>query len=543
MNKYASHPVISRMRQPEELRSEKYLPWSHGRGIDVWNIICACIAGDLAAVQQLVARDPGLLYSEYAYLTPLYFAVRENHRPIVDFLLAQGVRISSGWDSYASLAKDRGYVELTHFFDQKLQEQFKIEPKGNIIAEAMRAFDQDRVKSLIENDPSLVFAADERGNLPIHWAVLTRQIPLIDYLLSRGADINAVRPDGARPLDLTNGDYFYRSWYRELPPSAPKHAEVLAHLLQKGAYYDISVAAKMGDLERVRTLLNEDPSLVKKLPAYASYYSGYVLRNAAIAGHYEMAALLLEMGADPNMPEGNFMAEGGALHSAIQHGHLDIAKLLLSHGANPNANVDSSGNCMYMAKRVGASQEFIDLLASYGGAETIELICYTGNIEMMAAILYASPNVKIDQHALNGAMGEGKKEILELILRYQPDILKDHPLHRAHSPELARWLMRNGLNPNTGNWLGSMPLHHAASDGDIEMAAVCLEFGADINVTDTDSCSTPLGWAAKANKPAMVAWLLQQGADPGLPADKSWARPLEWATRRGFAEVIELIKR
>jgi hypothetical protein len=39
---------------------------------------------------------------------------------------------------------------------------------------------------------------------------MTRQLDAIDELLRRGADINSQRMDGARPIHLTNGDYFYR---------------------------------------------------------------------------------------------------------------------------------------------------------------------------------------------------------------------------------------------------------------------------------------------------------------------------------------------
>ena len=35
-----------------------------------------------------------------------------------------------------------------------------------------------------------------------------------------------MRPDGARPLNLTNGDYYYRGW-RDVPPTALQRHEVL----------------------------------------------------------------------------------------------------------------------------------------------------------------------------------------------------------------------------------------------------------------------------------------------------------------------------
>jgi len=53
------------MRQPEELKSDQPLLWSTGRGIDFWNLIQACLAGDLATVRNLIAGDPALVRSHY----------------------------------------------------------------------------------------------------------------------------------------------------------------------------------------------------------------------------------------------------------------------------------------------------------------------------------------------------------------------------------------------------------------------------------------------------------------------------------------------
>src|SRR5437763_3076553 len=237
-------------------------------------MLCAAISGDLETIKKLVARDPNLVECEYEYFTPLRFAVRENHRPVVEFLLEKGASPAyEAGDSLLTIARDRGYVELSTLFESKLKDLYHIVPEGAIIADAIKARDVAQVRSLLETQPALVHAADARGNQPIHWAVLTRQIGLIGYLLERGADINAMRPDGARPLDLTNGDYHYRSWYRDLPATALQRHEVLiGYLIARGADYDISVAAKIGHLDRVRELLDRDPALANRVPAYSGYY-------------------------------------------------------------------------------------------------------------------------------------------------------------------------------------------------------------------------------------------------------------------------------
>jgi ankyrin repeat protein len=527
---------LARMTQPEGLRTEEYQQWSRGRGVDVWAMLCACIAGDLEAVRSLVAREPGLVNCEFEYFTPIHFAVRENQRAVVDFLLEHGAGFADeAGESLLGMAQLRGYPELAELFGSKLKERYHVAPEGAAIATAIRARDVRGALALLDLQPELIHAGDERANQPIHWAVMTRQRELIDEFLKRGADINAQRPDGLRPIHLTNGDYHYRGW-RDLPPVALQRHEVLiGYLLARGADYDLATATKLGDLDRVRELLDADPSLVNHVPTY-SYYTGLPLRNAAAGVHLEVVKLLLERGADPNQPEPGIAPQGGALHSAIGGRHLEVAKLLLEHGANANADVESSGNCFSMAKHVGAPQELVDLIASYGGSITPDM----ADLATLAAMLRVNPRLHVGQK-----LDDPLK--MQLILRYQPDILKRNPdptpwwSHaRPKTPEFARWLMERGLDPNRRNWLGATMLHRCAAKGDIAIAQVWLDFGAAIDATETEWSSTPLGWAAREGQKEMVEWLLRKGANPHA-ADDPWALPIEWARRNGHQTIVELL--
>src|SRR5262249_26253815 len=153
------------------------------------------------------------------------------------------------------------------------RDRHRIDPEVSEVVDAIKARDLPRLRSLLEKQPHLLHAADEHGSQPIHWASMTRQIEIIDYLLERGADINADRPDGTRPIHLTNGDYHYRGW-RDLPSSALQTHQVLTgYLLARGAEYDLSTATKIGDLDRVRQLVERNPALLNQIPIY-SYYSG-----------------------------------------------------------------------------------------------------------------------------------------------------------------------------------------------------------------------------------------------------------------------------
>jgi ankyrin repeat protein len=540
------------MIRPEALKKTERLAWATGTGTDAWELFCSCIAGDLEAVKRLLAKDPSLVRTHYAYRTPLYFAVRENQVEVAAFLLDHGANPLglAVNDSLLQVARDRGYTEMEKLLEAKYAGLHGASPKGEALAAAIRERDFGKVKGLLDAAPELLLAGDERGNQPIHWATMTRQLDVMDELLTRGADIDARRQDGARPIHLTNGDYHFRGW-RDVPQDWPiTPAQVLAHLRARGAYVDICTAASVGDLKRVRELLDQDPSLANRVSEYVGYYigSGAPLKNAASRGHIEIVRLLLERGADPNLPEEGIAPHGHALYSAVANRHHDIAKLLLEHGAYPNAEVESSADALSRAVS-NADQPMIDLLCSYGAARAVHLLAYYGDVRTAAAVFAANPALADDPEALANAAGEGQEAFVRLMLRYRPDL----PQHvtfpawsvSAKTRELNELLFKHGMHPSQPDWLRVTPLHHLARNGDVEKAGWFLEHGADLHARDEDICSTPLGWAAKFGKTQMVEFLLRHGAKPNMPddlPDLAWATPLAWATRRGHAEIVSLLK-
>lgn len=535
------------MTQPAALNTEDYLPWSRGRGVDVWAMIVASSTGDLDTIKKLVARDPGLLRCSFEYFSPLRFAVRENQRAVVEYLLDRGLSpLEEFGDSLLTMARDREYIDLANLLERLLRERHHIMPQGEEISEAIKSRDLSLLRGMIDAYPSLVHAADKRGNQPIHWAVLTRQIDMIDYLLARGANIEAVRPDGAKPIDLTAGDYHYRAWYRDLPPTGlRKHEVLIGYLMGRGAYCDISVAAKIGYYERVRELLDLDPGLVNRLPPYDGYYSGIPLRNAAAAGHIEIVRLLLERGADVNLPEPGIAPWGGALHAAIGGRQWEIVRLLLEHGADANAMVESSGDCLSMARHAGAPQEIIDLIQSHVTHRDVDILAYEADPEVLRRVLEegGDPGPYIGR-----LIEEDLRDQLEMVLQYRPDVLRDISLDRNawwdstsfQSAEQARWLFERGLSPRLRNWLGITRLHRCVERGQTDIAGVCLEFGADIDALEAHWSSTPLGWAARLGKVEMVRWLIERGANVEAPMERRWAQPLQWARKRGHLSLLPL---
>jgi RNA polymerase sigma factor (sigma-70 family) len=552
---------VQRLIRPEALKQKKPWMWSPGIGADVWEMFCACITGDLEAVKRLLDKDPSLARSHYEYRTPLSFAVRENQVEIATYLLDHGADPLALGD-VLQIARDRGYVEMERLLESKFASLHGASSKGEAVAAAIRERDLDKLRQLLDKAPELLRAGDGRSNQPIHWAVMTRQIDIIDDLLARGADIDARRQDGALPIHLTNGDYHYRGW-RDVPEDvATTPDDVYRHLVARGVNVDIGMAAVKGDLERVRELLDQDPRLANRVSEYGSYYlgCGAPLKNAAAGGHIEIVKLLLDYGADPNLPEEGIAPHGHALYSAVYNGHYEIAKLLLENGAYPNPEVESSADAVFIAIMNG-DLRMVDLLASYGAvwnipvtkghaftyedmaarlpARSAAVLAHYGDVQTAEALLATDPALADDPEALKNAAGNGHEEFVRLMLRYQPDLAQRVTVSRPG--KMAELLFEHGMDPNRPNWLRITPLHQFAEHGDIESAALFIDRGADLHAREEEFCSTPLAWAANFGQTRMVEYLLRRGAKPNLPDDPPWATPLACATRRGHHEIVRLL--
>lgn len=529
------------MNRPEALAKDEPLTWSTGTGTTVWALFCACIKGDLESVKRLVDQDPAIVRCHHHYRKPLYFAVRENRVAVAAYLLDRdpdptGLAFN---DSLLDITRDRGYAEMRALLDTKLAERHGASSLGEPVAAAIRAHDLAKLCTLLDASPELLHAGDERSNQPIHWAVMTRQPEMIDALWKRGANLEARRQDGARPIHLTNGDYHFRGW-RDVPRDwAVTPDEVFQHLVRRGAQVDLGMACATGNLALVRELLDTDPTLVNRVSDYGSYYigCGAPIKNAAARGHLEVVQLLLDRGADPNLPEEGIAPRGHALYSAAANGHYEIAKLLLDHGAHPNVEVESSADTLSRVLSNG-DERMRDLLCSHGAARAVHLLAHYNDLQTAAAVFAANPALADDPEALGSAASES---FVRLMLRHAPELPRRVGV--VKSREINALLFTHGMNPSHPDWLEVTPLHELARKGDVEMAGFFLDRGANLHARDEDLCSTPLGWAAKFGQARMVEFLLERGAKPNLPDDPPWATPFAWATRRSHPEIAELLLR
>jgi ankyrin repeat protein len=140
----------------------------------------------------------------------------------------------------------------------------------------------------------------------------------------------------------------------------------VAALLAEGPELDVHEAAAVGDTERLRALLDEDPALVG---AFAS--DGFQpLHLAAFFRRPAAVRLLLERAADANAVATND-TRVAPLHSAAAGGDHESVRLLLEAGADPNARQRGGFAPLHAAAAAG-DRELVELLLASGADRAAE---------------------------------------------------------------------------------------------------------------------------------------------------------------------------
>jgi ankyrin repeat protein len=135
-------------------------------------------------------------------------------------------------------------------------------------------------------------------------------------------------------------------------------------LLAADSQLDVFEAAAVGKTERLRELLDQDPS---RANAWAT--DGFQpLGLASFFGHFDAVQLLVERGAEVNSASRNQM-KVMPLHSAVAAQDPDaryqLAKLLLKSGADPNARQQDEFTPLMAAEQHG-DKRLKELLVQHG---------------------------------------------------------------------------------------------------------------------------------------------------------------------------------
>jgi ankyrin repeat protein len=405
--------------------------------------------------------------------------------------------------------------------------------------------DTEEVRRLLDANPNLVDVGNDFGASPLHRAVGRGAHELAALLLDRGANVHAVL-SSARGLgggfwtDLQAIDLAIWNGRR------PGNRRMIHLLLEHGATLDLTVAAALGDIERVRQILDAEPTRIREARP-----SGRRPLSAAIeTGHDAIARLLLERGVDPNWGEPT-APKGRSLQVAAGAGNRALVELLLAYGADPSSSVDSSGNAVSAA----ATPEIRALLVARGGTPDPYDTSWIDDDEELRRVAGDPTETVRVSAAFAMVVGDGRRDRLARLLSAGlrvPSVLTGCQGYLLAHTDMLRTLLAHGMSPDLMNWQHQTLLHLVCqardyrgqnkTDGAVERATILLDAGANISARDEEYRSTPLAWAARTNAVEMVEFLLARGAPTNLPDDEPWATPLAWAERRQHAEIVSILR-
>jgi ankyrin repeat protein len=451
-------------------------------GVTPLHLAAAAIGGE-EAVRVLLARgaDPNARESS-AEQTPLIFAAAQNRSASIRELLAGGadpMAATKVVDVLPSLALDREAAKRLH---ERIS--------GKKIEERKPSADPD-----FDVDPyagGTPLALD-----PTPAEVQTAIHAQREFLLS-GYDVSDVSPTSlarVRP-DYPGGPDVVRPPYREVLVGKTGGMTALLH------------AAREGHVEAAMALLDGGAPIDQ-----VSADGTSPLLIATLNGEFDLAVLLLERGANPNLAA--FTDGATPLFAVLQTEwapksnypqpraqdlqktrYLDVLRALLAAGADPNVRLKT--HLWYW--EYGLNKMGIDLT----GATPFWRAAFAQDLEAMKVLAAhgADPNIptKWPEVGMREHRQEDGRQQEDSALPYIPEgAYNAYPIHAAAGggylglgafsvrnvpdqflPAVKYLVEEHGADVNLADSWGYRPLHYAASRGDNELIQYLVSKGADV---------------------------------------------------------------
>ena len=226
------------------------------------------------------------------------------------------------------------------------------------LADFVKSNDLESLTYILERRPEKVNKKDSHnfGRTLIHVAVDLGRYKIVEYLISKGANMNIVDYDGYSPLQLA----YFRGKINMFKLLANSGANVDARNYEGMTVLDI--ACEKGDMDIAEFVVSKGASLNERnnrglMPLHVGVQNG----------NYALCNLLVQNGADVNGRDGN---KRTPLHIASIKGHNQICILLLNNGAQINVT-DPQGRTPLHYASYGNNRYICELLIKKGGSVNI----------------------------------------------------------------------------------------------------------------------------------------------------------------------------
>jgi len=267
-------------------------------------------------------------------------------------------------------------------------------------------------------------------------------------------------------------------------------------------FHPAIAAIKSGDLEQLKTLLREDPSLAtaRSTRSHPTLLQCLALDAVDVANKVEMAQVLIDGGAEINEPLG----------AAACIDNVEIAALLIDRGAA----INGTGSWSPLEEALyWKNQRVIDLLLARGASlHNLRIAAGLGRTDLIESFFRSDGSLKPEAGKIawpfggpekSNPGGKIKQELQAKIAAWSDDpqdIINNAFVYACmhNQVEAAKLLLQKGAQINVvppGFDYAGTGLHYAALNGHRGMVEFLIEQGADVSVKDTKVHSTPAGWA------------------------------------------------
>jgi uncharacterized protein len=421
------------------------------------SLIEAVKAGNQVRIRALVKTPGNVNVAEADGTTALHWAVRADDAETVRLLIRSGAKVNVAnrqGITPLTLAATNGNAAVTRDLLAAGADPNTSGHDGEtVLMTAARTGNPEVINALIARGADVNAAETWQGQTALMWAALENNPAAVKALVEHGADMSA------RSKELSFPEYRYET------------NGMAVFQLPKGGWTALMYAARENAIDAAAMLAD----LKADLNATTRQEGTTALQLAIINVHYDLANVLLEKGADPNVPDSSGMT---ALYAAVdmrapanmltrpEPKNLDkldavgMAKALLAHGADPNARLKKP--------IIGRHQNLVGDASLGEGATAIARASKTSDVPMMQLLMDggADPTLTLKDRTTTAiiAAGGGAPE--------------------AKMLDAVKLLVEHGVDVNAFNATGLTILHNAAGRGANSVIEYVAQKGARLDRRD-----------------------------------------------------------